>query len=113
VTWGLVFFSVDAVGLGGFLCPVVHISWTYRISSQAGSCVQGGRNRSAGTKESRHETLESFWHFKVFPSTPTPRQKEDFFQKEQPGMWGKGPVSAWAGLRAKNTVAKPLDIFFC
>lgn len=28
------------------------------------------------------------------------------------GVWGKGHSQAWAGLRAKNNVAKALNIFF-
>lgn len=79
----------------------------FLIAALPHSAQQGGRGRGADTGGSRHEALEFLWTcLNLLP----PPSKEAFSRASCLECGGRAP-SVWAGLRAKNTVAKALDIF--
>lgn len=105
-------YSLDTVDLDDFLFPAAHTSWDLE-NFQLSPCGRwGGRNSSRrelkALEESRPEMLVL-----LCISDPLPPPIRVLFPES--AAWecrGMAAVSrAWAGLRAKNNVAKALEIF--
>lgn len=89
----------------GFQLPC---SWISRTSSWASTrkSGQGGRGRAAG-----HGGIQTQEFLDPFESPPTPFKRRLFFRAGCLECGGRAS-SIWAGLGAKNNVAKTLDIFY-